>query len=308
MYMKKTENANETKKEKPKTSTTKSTTKKTTKKDLEDVTVRDLNTEKSVLEDLGLLEKIKTFRKKQKEENIRYNKEYGFDIPFINEMMNKFNNYLNTEGKQFIDTANESMKESENDDDSMNLYLKLILSNDKERILFKELLMTTEKYPIFVTIGDYDFFFEYFDDEQDPIFSFNKENFAFFFSNDLNKLIDYLRKSKVLFGVKYDKILTLDGVNVKIIEKKKIEPKVESETPKQESTPEPQKQKEKQKEDVLSDGYNLKNTYRVRLIPMIESDGIIEVFVVTDKPGEIFNYYGVDVVKSIKLIGNGITI
>lgn len=56
--------------------------------------------------------------------------------------------------------------------------------------------------------------------------------------NDLNKLIDYLRKSKVLFEVKYDKILTLDGVNVKIIEKKKIEPKVESEAPKQESTPE----------------------------------------------------------------------
>ena len=276
-------------------------TKKTTK-GLEDTTIRDLTKDKSILEDI--LEQTKSTKKQQqKEENIRYNKEYGFDVPFINEMMNNFNIYLNKEGKQFIDTANESLKNSE-EDENPNVFLKLILGNDKERILFKELLMTTERYPIYITIGDYDFFLEYFDEEQDPVFRFNEENFKFFFSNNLNKLTEYLRKSKILFDVKYNKKLTLDGVDIKIVEKKPISKKEdirETETPKQEKIETPI-------EEPSKDKYKLKNSYRVRLVPMLESDGIIEVFVVTDNPGEIFNYYSVDTVESIKLIGRGINI
>lgn len=298
--MKKSENAN-VKEKKTKTKSTKKTTKI---KELEDITVRDLTKDKSILEDL---EKIKTINRKQKEENIRFNKEYGFDTPFINEIMNDFNSYLNKEGKKYIDTANESLNSEDDEDDNRNVFLKLILGNDKERILFKELLMTTERYPIYVTIGDYDFFLMYFDEEQDPIFRFNEDNFEFFFSNNINKLTDYIRKSKVQFGVKYDKILILDGIDVKIIEKKKPEPPKEEQPETKMEQPKEEPQKEEMKYRDTEYGV-LKSTYRVRLVPMLESDGIIEVFVVTDNPGEIFNYYSVDTVESIKLIGRGINI
>jgi hypothetical protein len=91
-------------------------------------TVRDLsNGDKSILEDLGIMKNIREKERLEREKNIRYNKKYGFDQPFIDEMMNFFNFYLNSEGKQFIKTAEESLKNSEKEDDNSNIYIKLIL-------------------------------------------------------------------------------------------------------------------------------------------------------------------------------------
>lgn len=266
-----------------------------------DVTVRHLSDgDKSILEDLGIIEKLKM----EHDKNVQYNKKYGFDVPFINEMMQNFNTYLNTEGKQFINTAEESLKNSEEDDDSINIHLKLIFTNLKERVLFKELLLTTEKYPILVTIGDYDFFFEYFDDDQDPIFSYNKTSFEFFFQSDLGKLKAYLQKNPLQFGFKYNSNVSFDELDIKMLQKE--QPKQDdTKTEKQPKQEEP-KQVELPKNEVKETGedfISLKKAYKVKL-SNIESS----VIVITNNPSEIFTRFTADMVVSVKLIGNGVCI
>ncbi len=149
-------------------------------------------------------------------------------------------------------------------------------------------LLTTEKYPILITIGDYDFFFDCFDDEQDPIFSFSKESFSFFFSNDVEKLKAYLQKNKIQFAFKYNNI-SFDDMNIKIIEKKG-------------NVQEPIKAEVKQKE-VKSDSIVMKKAYKIKLANLDES-----VMIITDNPSEIFSRFTADTVLSVKLIGNGVCI
>jgi len=261
----------------------------------EDRTVRHLSEgDKSILDDLGITEKFQEMQRKAKEDNISYNRKYGFDIPFINEMMQNFNQHLNNEGTKFINEAEEALKK-EDIDTSLNIHVKLILNNSKERILFKELLMTTDKYPILVTIGDYDFFFENFDDEQDPIFSFSKEAFIFFFSNDIEKLKVYLQKNKIQFAFKYNNI-SFDDLDIKIIEKTTESKKDET----KQEVPVKDTPKEIKKED--NSIIIFKKAYKIKSIDL---DDFI---VVTDNPADIFNRFGVDSVLSVKLIGNGVCI
>ena len=306
-----------------KTDTLKKETKRKTTKKVKiteetepDVTVRHLSEgDKSILEDLGIIEKLKL----EHDKNVQYNKKYGFDVPFINEMMQNFNTYLNTEGKQFINTAEESLKNSEEDDDSINIHLKLIFTNPKERILFKELLLTTEKYPILVTIGDYDFFFEYFDEDQDPIFSYNKTSFEFFFQSDIGKLKAYLQKNPLQFGFKYNNNVSFDELDIKMLQKEKEQPKQEDDTKyeidilgrkivKTEEQPKQEEPKlvELPKNEIKDSGedfVSLKKAYKVKL-SNIESS----IMVITDNPSEIFTRFTANMVIGVKLIGNGVCI
>ena len=68
-------------------------------------TVRDISREPSILDDLGYFEKRKLKEKEledQRQKDILQNKIYGWDEPFINDIMEKFNNRLNEEGKLFV--------------------------------------------------------------------------------------------------------------------------------------------------------------------------------------------------------------
>lgn len=77
----------------------------TSVKEPDTTTVRHLSDgDKSILEDLGIMEKLKL----EHDKNVQYNKKYGFDVPFINEMMQNFNQYLNNEGKKFMNDAEEA--------------------------------------------------------------------------------------------------------------------------------------------------------------------------------------------------------
>lgn len=255
-----------------------------------DLTVRNLtNGDKSILDDLGITEK-------QKELENLVNERF-LDINFVNDLRYKLNDYLNLEGKAFISKAEESLNtpdEIVNDDKP--IFIKLILGNDKERILFKELLLNTERYPIYITIGDYDFFFERFDEDQHPIFSFSKESFTFFFSDNIENFKSYLMKNEVEFGIKYDRKISFDNLNIEILvdENKELDTTIESKVESMDEEP----IKEEIKADIM-----FKRSYKVRLFDKEES-----FYIVTDNPSDIFNHFTVDKVLSVKLIGKGVCI
>ena len=230
--------------------------------------------------------------KLEHDKNVEYNKKYGFDVPFINEMIVNFNKYLSDEGKQFMNEAEESLKKIKEEDTKTNIHIKLVFNNDKERILFKELIRTTEMYPILITIGDYDFFFDTFDEEQDPIFNFSEEAYSFF-SNDVEKLKTYLLTNKLQFSFKYNNIF-FDDLSIKIVEKGKNPEPVEK-------NPEPVEIPKT--EMIKSDSIVLKKAYKIKLANLDEC-----VMVITDNPAEIFSRFTVDMVLSVKLIGNGVCI
>jgi len=256
-----------------------------------DLTVRNLtNGDKSILDDLGITEK-------QKELENLVNERF-LDINFVNDLRYKFNDYLNLEGKAFISKAEESLNtpdEIVNDDKP--IFIKLILGNDKERILFKELLLNTERYPIYITIGDYDFFFERFDEDQHPIFSFSKESFTFFFSDNIENFKSYLMKNEVEFGIKYDRKISFDNLNIEMLvdENKELDTTIE---PKIDESVNEESIKEEIKADIM-----FKRSYKVRLFDKEES-----FYIVTDNPSDIFNHFTVDKVLSVKLIGKGVCI
>ena len=218
---------------------------------------------------------------------------YGWDEPFINDVMNMFNTRLNEEGKIYTSLTEAALNKEDviEEDNDPNIMFKLVL-DEKERILFKELLLNTTKYPICINIGDYDFFFEMFDNEgKDPIFSFSKMSFSFFFNNDLEKLKKYLKENKVKFGIK-DRYITFEYLSLEIIGKNiQIVPE--------------EKIKEEEKEIILEKketpiNSEYRNTYKVKTKKKSK-----DFFVITDNPNEIYNFHGVDNVISIKLIGKG---
>jgi hypothetical protein len=268
-------------------------------------TVRDISREPSILDDLGYFEKRKLKEKEledQRQKDILQNKIYGWDEPFINEIMEKFNNRLNEEGKLFTTIAEKSAnKEEEEIDTDTHLYLKLVLE-DKERALFKELLLTTTNYPISVSIGDYDFFFENFDDEgKDPIFSFDKISFDFYFSSKIENLKNYLIKNKVKFGFKYSNKITFENLEIEVMSKGKAKTDKIKEEIKVETKVEPQKEVVFEKTKEINT--DLKRTYKVRLVSKTEN-----FFVVTDNPSDIYNNFSVEDVISIKLVGQGLSL
>jgi hypothetical protein len=256
-------------------------------------TIRDFTKgDTSVLEDLKQCEKTEKERiKSRKWEDILQNKMYGWDEPFINDVMNVFNTHLNEEGKIFTSLTEAALNKEDEviEDNDANILFKLVL-DEKERMLFKELLLNTTKYPICINIGDYDFFFEMFDNEgKDPIFSFSKMSFSFFFNNDIEKLKNYLKANKVKFGVKNDRNITFEYLSLEIINKNvKIVPEekiIEEKEIIVEKTP-------------VNSEY--RNTYKVKTKKKSK-----DFFVITDNPNEIYNFHGVDNVVSIKLIGKG---
>jgi hypothetical protein len=279
-------------------------------KNLGETTIRDLsNGDKSILEDLGILEKQREKERILREEDIKRNKRYGFDVPFINEMMTNFNAYLNDEEKKFISQAEESMKQEDKEDENSNIYIKLIIVNEKERILFKELLLSTDRYPIHINIGDYDFFFECFDKGIDPIFSFDRSSFNIFFSNNIESFKEYVKKNKIEFGIRYDQKIVLDDLKVEIVKKETPDKKEEKETvkeePKNEIKEEPKKEEIKPN-DVKADTKSeiiIKKAYKIQLLGEEK-----RLLIITDDPAEIFNRFSTERVLSIKLVGSGVCI
>jgi len=246
--------------------------------------VRDLTKEDSILKEI---QDKKSEKKTFTEEDL---KETLLNFSFAQDVMNKFNSLINEEANLFLSETKKAEEMEDEDDKNPNIYIKLTIIDDRDRMLFKELLFGTSerRRPIYVNIGDYDFFFEYFDEEQ-PVFTFNKESFKFFFDNDLNKLKEYVKINKCTFDfereIKFDNIIVeiLNKGKEKVgkVEKKEKEIEIENaivETPQQEDT-------------------KYKKVYKVKTVENTT------LFILTDKPGDIFEK--ISDVLSVKVMGFG---
>jgi len=251
----------------------------------ETTTVRDLTKEESILND------IKKNEKKKRTYSDEELKEIISNHSFANDIMSKFNSMINEEAQQFLSKTHD-IDVNEIDDDSPNILIKITLIDDRDRMLFKEMLFGRDKFrPIFVNIGDYDFFFSHFDNDQ-PVFSFNKETFSFFFDNDLEKLKSYMKSNTCSFISKLNHSkIKFDNLIIEILDKKPKKDKVEDKI-------EDKVEESKDESNIELPKNNSIKTYKVKFTNK-------EVlFVVTFNPAKIFETYG-DNVLSVKVIGAG---
>jgi len=270
-------------------------------------TVRDLTKEESILNDL---KKKKESPKTFSEEELR---ETLLNWGFVNDVMSKFNSMINEEAKDFLE-ATKKAEEWEDDEDSPTIFIKLIPFGERDRILFKEMLLSTSerRRPIYIDIGDYDFFFEYFDSDHNPIFSFNRKSFMFFFNNDVVKLKEYIKENKCSFGghtrytLSTERQIKFDDLIVEIIEKKKKDDKTETikdDVIKEEVKKEVKKDIKKEIDNIqkMESFSIIKKVYKVKF-------HVIEPLIITtDNPAKIYEKFG-DSILSVKVIGEGIGI
>jgi hypothetical protein len=279
--------------------------------DEDNTTVRDLTKEESILNDLKKKkENSKTFSEEELRETL-------LNWEFVNDVMSKFNSMINEEAKDFLE-ATKKAEEWEDDEDSPTVFIKLIPSGERDRILFKEMLLSTseKRIPIYIDIGDYDFFFDYFDDDHNPIFSFNRKSFMFFFNNDVVKLKEYIKENKCAFAfdghTKYllsnERQIKFDDLIVEIIEKKKGEKTVKDDIVKETVNDDNVKETVnsddtvKEKNTIKMENFStIKKVYRVKF-------HVIEPLIITtDNPAKIYENFG-DSILSVKVIGDGISI
>jgi len=264
--------------------------------------VRDLsNNEKSILEDLRNLKPVsdKIYTEKDLKEKIE-------DIASLNEAMKNFNFFLNKEAESF--TSQAKKYEDIEDEEDPNIFLKLAPSDERERRLFKDKLVSSgeKRRPIYINIGDCDLFFEYFDKEDFPVFSFNRQNLVFFFNNDINKFKEYIESNKCSFGLGIniglhrinEKPIKFDNLMIEIIDKKKKKNK-------EEQPVEQPKEKVEEKKVVKETTGNLHRV--ICKVKFVDSD---PMFILTEDPATIFKNFGgsniLSKVKSVKIIGDGI--
>jgi len=220
---------------------------------------------------------------------------------------------INEEAKDFLE-ATKKAEEWEEDEDTPTVFIKLIPSGERDRILFKEMLLSTSerRRPIYIDIGDYDFFFEYFDADHNPIFSFNRKSFMFFFNNDVVKLKEYIKQNKCSFGghtiytLSTERQIKFDDLIVEIIEKKKKNEKTE--TVKDDVIKEEVK-KEDVKKDMkeFDDIQKVENFSIIKKVYKVKFHVIEPLIVTTDNPAKIYEKFG-DSILSVKVIGEGIGI
>jgi hypothetical protein len=257
----------------------------------DDTTVRDLTKEESILKDLEQKRKEKkTFTEEEYESAIK-------DMFFVSDIMSRFNNQINSDAEKFL-SATKKAEEWLDEDNSPNVLVKLILTDEKERMLFKELLLNTseKRRPVYIDIGDYDFFFEYFDEDQ-PVFSFTRKSFDFFFNKDSEKLKEYIKENKCSFGLGFssnERKIRFENISVEILDKNK-KPVDEI---KDETVPVDQVNEKKTNDEPFEIIY--KKIYRVK------TNQNEQLFVITDNPGTI--YEKIPDVLSVKIIGNGVNI
>ena len=270
-----------------------------------DTVVRDLTKEDSILKEI---QNKKSEKKTFTEQDLR---ETLLNFSFAQDVMSKFNSLINEEAKGMLaETKKAEEIEDDDEDKNPNIFIKLTIIDDRDRMLFKELLFGTSerRRPIFVNIGDYDFFFEYFDDDQ-PVFTFNKESFGFFFNNNLNKLKEYIKINKCSFDSRFslssERKIKFDNIIVEILNnKKKQELQGESSgTSGTSGTQEELQEKVQEKQEMKIKGFwnvppsPYKKVYKVKT----EKETL---FILTDKPGDIFEK--ISGVSSVKVMGFGI--
>lgn len=212
------------------------------------------------------------------------------NLSFMKDAMKDFNYYVNEEAKKFNNMTKKIQDIIEVDNDP-NMFIKLMPFEEKERVMFKDKLLTSglKKRPIYLTIGDYDFFYEYIDIDNQPVFSFNKKSFNFFFDDNIDNLRYYIGKNKCYFsgvGSRNDRLNKFSNLVVEVIDRKKKP--VKKEEPKVVEPP---------KEEKLI----AKKTYKVKFF---NSDPL---FVITDNPSIIFQKFN-DEIDSIKVLGCGVEI
>ena len=212
-------------------------------------------------------------------------KESISNASFVKDVMSKFTKKLNEENAAFVNLTKKA--EETNYDDSPNVFVKLSPFKEEERVIFKDkLLLSGEKRrPIYLTIGDYDFFYEYIDTDSQAVFSFNKKSFDFFFGSDVERLRSYIGKNRCSFSgmSRYsDKTNKFSDLVVEMVErkKKKVQEKVQE-------TPKP---------------VNINK--KICKVKFFNSDPL---FILTEDPATIFQKY-INEVHSIKIVGEGILI
>jgi len=211
------------------------------------------------------------------------------DTVFVREAMGKFSDYINDQYKSMVEKTTKYENIKEEDDNDPNIHLKITPVEERERVLFKDKLLLSgqKRRPIYVTMGDYDFFYEYIDKDDSPIFSFNRKSFDFFFDKNLEKLKKYIQDSACSFGLGVnlglkrlnEKPIKFNNFLVEIVEKKK---------------------KEKPSEPKVE----LKINKKVCKVKFLNNKPI---FILTEDPGNIFKQYNNEVL-SVKIIGDGITL
>lgn len=149
----------------------------------------------------SVLHDMRKFKPDERTYTSKELKEKLDNLSFVKDAMKDFNYYINEEFKKFIGMTND-IKEIPEVDNDPNIFLKMIPFEEKDRVVFKDKLLMSglKKRPIYLTIGDYDFFYEYIDTDNQPVFSFNKKSFNFFFSDNIDNLRDYIRKNKCYFS------------------------------------------------------------------------------------------------------------
>jgi hypothetical protein len=265
----------------------------------QNIIVRDLSKDKSILEDLRALKPVKSTDKIYTEEDM---KEKILNTTFAVDVMKKFNFFVNEQAKSFIE---QTKKYEDIEEDSVNIFMKISPSTDRERSIFNEKLLSygEKKRPIYISVGEFDLFFEYFDKDGYPIFSYNRKNLVFFFSNDISKLKTYIESNKCTFGqssYRKDRF-GFDNLLVEIIEKKKKQ-KIEEKTSKVEEPKKEDVKEEVKEEPKLQE--ETKHNKKVCKVKFINSN---QLFILAENPGDIFKEFDNEVL-SVKIVGEGISI
>ena len=253
-----------------------------------DTIVKHLPLDESILKDLRNIKQKKTFTDEELKESLS-------NLTFVKDVMKEFNHYVNEEAKSFIEKT-KKIDEIEDIDNNPNIFIKITPFEEKERVLFKDKLLLSgeKKRPIYLNIGDYDFFFEYIDSDNQPVFSFNKKSFNFFFNDDIDKLRNYISMNKCFFSGIYGnsyKTTKFSNLVIEIIDKNNKN--------KKEEIKDDEKLIEKIVETIKEKIEINKKTYKVKFI---NND---KLFILTDNPSTIYQKYNDDVL-SVKVIGCGI--
>jgi hypothetical protein len=255
-------------------------------------TIRDLTKEKSILDEISSQEKCKIME----------------DAMWLNNANNTLNLYFVEQSKKFNDTVERMEKDSLEKENKDNIlpyeYLKLIIENQNDRIAFKEILLTSKTRPIYITIGDYDFFFEYFDEEQTPIFKFNSDSFLFFFNSSSDALLEYIKKNKIL----YNKKVSFDSLKIELLTKEEtIKKEAKEETIKKEAKEETIK-KEAKEETIKEEAKKKEIEIATKRVYKVKIRNYKKLLISINNPSEIYERYGIKNILSIKYIGKGINL
>lgn len=254
--------------------------------------IRNRLKERSIIDDLKEVKSDKTYTEDEVREKIN-------DISFMNEAMKKLNSSINEQAKTFYNLTKD-YKDIE-EDKSLSITLKIIPNKDRDKIIFREKLISygEKRRPIMITIGQHELFFMRIDENGCPLFEYSKKNLFINFKNDIDSLIKYIQENKCYIGTNTGKLFPLkmdfsfDDLCVEVIDKKKK---------KNEDKP-----KEDIKEDIKENDVKEEKVNNInKIVYKVEFKNKNSLFILTEDPSNIFKQF--NDLSVIKVMGEGVNV